>query len=105
MFETRIAKKLDKFGEQFTCDGNTYDGIFRVADTGTLRTYLDDSQMMGVNKPGLMLVTDPDADIERLDTITRDGIDYTAYEVSLHRISGIPALMIVILIDTSAESP
>ncbi len=105
MFEARIAKKLDKFGEQFTCDGNTYNGIFHVAGTGTLRTYLDDVQMMAVNKPGLMLVTDPDADIVRLDTITRDGIVYTVYEVSLQRISGTAALMIVILIDTSAESP
>ena len=97
MFEARIAKKLDKFGEQFTCDGNTYNGVFRILDTGTMRTYLDDVEVMGVTKPGLLLVTDPDADIEIDDTITRDGRVYTVLKLSLHRISGTPVVMIVIL--------
>ncbi len=97
MFEARIAKKLDKFGEEFTCDGNTYNGVFRVLDTGTMRIYLDDVEVMGVTKPGLLLVTDPDADIEIDDTITRDGRVYTVLKLSLHRISGTPVVMIVIL--------
>ena len=97
MFVERIASKLEKFGEQFTCDGNTYDGIFRILDTGTMRIYLDDVEIMGVVKPGLMLVTEPDADIEVDDTITRDGRVYTVLKQSLHRISGTSVVMIVIL--------
>ena len=97
MFKERIAKKLDRFGEEFICDGNTYDGIFRVLDTGTMHAYLDDVEVMDVTKPGLLLVTDPDADIVVTDTITRDGRIYTVKKLSLHRISGTPVVMIVIL--------
>ena len=96
MFAERIANKLEKFGEQFTCDGNTYDGVFRVLDSGTLRNYLDDTEMMGVEKPGLLLVTEPDADIEVDDTITRDGRVYDVKKLSLHRISGTSVAMIAI---------
>ena len=97
MFAQRIAKKLDKFGEQFTCDGNTYSGVFKILDTGTMRTYLDDTEVLGVTRPGLMLVTKPDADIQINDTITRDGRNYTVFKKSLHRISGTSVVMIVIL--------
>ena len=97
MFVERIAKKLDKFGEQFTCDGNTYDGVFRILDTGTMHIYLDDIEAMGIIRPGLLLVTEPDADIQITDTITRAGRNYEVLKKSLHRISGTAVAMIVIL--------
>ena len=30
MFAERVLKKLEKFGEEFVVDGNTYHGVFRV---------------------------------------------------------------------------
>ena len=97
MFAERVLKKLEKFGEEFVVDGNTYHGVFRLLDSGTMRTYLDDVEVMGVMKPGLVLATEPDADIEIDDTITRDGRTYTVLKTSLHRIGEVSVVMLVIL--------
>ena len=51
LFAERFERKLAEFGEQFTVDGNTYRGVFRILDTGTMRTYLDDTEVLGVAKP------------------------------------------------------
>jgi len=88
-FLDRIIAALRRAGEEFTVGTNTYRGIFRVLDVGTMRTYLDDVEVMGVVRPGLLLITRPDALINLNDTITRDNRTYTVLKVSTHRIGGL----------------
>lgn len=94
----RIAKKLEKHGEEFTVNSNTYRGVFRILDSGTMRTYLDDVEIMAVTRPGLLLVTVPDAVINSNDTVTRDGREYVVFKTSLHRIGGVPVVKLAILV-------
>jgi hypothetical protein len=96
-FLQRIKKKLGIAGEEFTIGANTYTGAFRILDSGTLRNYLDDVEIMGVTKPALLLVTDADAAISVSDTITRDGRTYTVLKTSTHRIGGAAMVKIAIL--------
>ena len=96
-FAERIAKKLSRHGEQFTVGSNTYRGVFKVMDTGTMRTYFDDVEVMGITRPGLLLVTQADADIDPTDTITRDGRTYTVLKTALHRIGGATVAKLVLL--------
>ncbi|MCE5199059.1 hypothetical protein LLG39_08790, partial [bacterium] len=71
-FLDRIKKRLTKVGEQFTVtNGGTYRGVFRMLDSSTMRTYLDDAEVMNVTHPGLLLITQGDATIEPNNTITR----------------------------------
>jgi hypothetical protein len=93
----RILTKFRKLGEQFTVGSHTYRGIFKILDSGTMRTYLDDVEVMGVVKPGLLLVTQADADIDVDDTITRDSRTYTVLKTSLNRIAGVAVSKVVIL--------
>ena len=96
-FAERIAKKLARYGEQFTLNSATYRGIFKPLDSGTMRTYLDDVEMMGVVHPALLLVTSPDVSIGANDTITRDGRVYYVLKTSLERIGDTPVARIAIL--------
>lgn len=96
-FVERLATKLEKHGEEFTVNGSTYRGVFRVLDTGTMRAYLDDVEVMGVTRPGLMLVTEGEADIDVNDTLARDGRTYTVLKVSRHRIGEVTVVRIAIL--------
>lgn len=97
-FPERIAKKLEKHGEAFTVNSHTYRGVFRILDSGTMRTYLDDVEIMAVTRPGLLLVTVSDAVINQNDTITRDSRDYVVFKTSLHRIGGVPVVKLAILV-------
>lgn len=96
-FIQRIKKKLGVAGEEFTIGANTYTGVFRILDSGTLRNYLDDVEIMGVTKPGLLLVTDADTPISVSDTITRDGRNYTVLKISAHRIGGVAVVKLAVL--------
>jgi hypothetical protein len=93
----RILNKLSKYGEQFTVDGNTYHGVFRLLDSGTMRNYLSDVEIMGVVRPGLLLLTDPDTDIELNDTIDRDGRTYIVLRIADQRVCGTAVARTVIL--------
>lgn len=97
MYARRLETKLERCGEEFTCGGNTLRGVFRVLDTGTMRSYLDDVEAMGVDRPGLLLVTEGEAQVDVDDTITRDGRDYTVLKVSRHRIGDVTLVKIAIL--------
>ena len=97
-FSERIAKKLEKHGEAFTINSHTYRGIFRILDSGTMRTYLDDVEVMAATRPGLLLVTVPDAEINQYDNINRDGRDYVVFKTSLHRIGDVSVVKLVILV-------
>jgi hypothetical protein len=96
-FAERIATKLARFGEQFTLNSATYRGIFKPLDSGTMRTYLDDVEMMGVVHPALLLLTGPDVEISIDDTITRDGRTYYVLKTALQRIGDTPVAQIAIL--------
>ncbi len=96
-FLERIKKKLGIVGEQFSIGSNTYRGVFRVLDSGTMRAYLDDVEAMGVTRPGLLLVTHADAVISVGNTITRDGRTYEVLKVSVHRIANTAAAKIAVL--------
>ena len=93
----RIKRKFAKHGEQFTVGVNTYRGVFQILGSGTMNSYLDDVEQMGVTKPGLMLVTQGDASIAVNDQITRDGRTYDVLKVSNHRISDTTVVKIAIL--------
>lgn len=96
-FLERIARKLADFGEQFTVDSVNYRGVFKALDSGTLRAYLDDVEMMGVTHPALLLITGPDVPIAVSDTITRDSRTYTVLKTALHRIGDTSVMKMVIL--------
>jgi hypothetical protein len=93
----RIKKKFARHGEQFTVGANTYRGVFSVLNSGTMSSYLDDVEKMGVTRPGLLLVTQGDASIAVNDQITRDSRTYTVLKVSNHRIGDTTVVKIAIL--------
>jgi len=97
LFAERIASKLAKFGEEFTVNSETYLGVFKVLDSGTMNTYLDDVERMGVVHPALLLVTEPSVSIDVDDTLTRDGRTYTVLKTALHRIGDTSVVKVVIL--------
>jgi len=97
MFLDRLINKLAKVGEQFTVGANTYRGVFKSLDSGTMHVYLDDVEVMGVVRPGLLLTTRGDAVISVGDTITRDSRTYEVLKTSLHRIGGVAVVKLVIL--------
>lgn len=96
-FVDRIARKLADFGEQFTLDDTEYRGIFKPVDSGTLRVYLDDVELMGVTHPALLLVTGPDVPIAVNDTITRDNRVYTVLKTAIQRIGDTAVAKMAIL--------
>ena len=96
-FLQRVKKKLGIAGEQFTVGGNTYHGVFKILDTGTMRTYLDDTEVLGATRPGLLLITDADASISVGATITRDSRTYEVLKTSTHRIGSVAVVKIAIL--------
>jgi len=93
----RIANRVSKLGEEFTVGSNTYKGVFKPLDSGTLRTYLNDVEIMGIVNPGLLLITTPSAVININDTITRDSRTYTVLRSVVHRIAGVSVVRVVIL--------
>lgn len=97
MFSERISKMFEQHGESFTVKGNTCHGFFKILDSGTLNSYLDSVESMGVVKPGLALITIADAVISVNDTIIRDGRTYTVLKTALHRIGDTAVVKMVIL--------
>ncbi len=93
----RISRGMRRSGEAFQLSGTTYYGVFKLLDSGTMRTYLDDVEAMGVTRPGLTLVTDYNTPIAEDDSITRDGRTYTVLRVSVHRIGGVAVAKVAVL--------
>ena len=96
-FLDRINKKLAKYGESFTVTGGTYRGIFSMLSTSTMNVYLDDAEIMGVEHPGLLLLTQGDANINVNDTLTRDGRIYKILRTSKHRIGDTSVIKLAIM--------
>ncbi len=97
-FVERIIAKLERHGEQFSIGSKTWRGIFKILDAGSMRAYLDDVEIMGVEKPGLMLIAPSATQIEVDDKISRDGREYEVKKVSIHRIGDKIAAKVAILV-------
>ena len=41
MFFERVLEKFERYGESFSVGTNTYHGVFKILDSGTLNSYLD----------------------------------------------------------------
>ncbi len=93
----RVKRKIATYGERFVLGSNTYYGVFAPLNSGTMRTYLDDVELMGVARPALMLVTGPEVPIALNDRITRDGRTYTVLKTSNNRIGETIVVKIAIL--------
>lgn len=93
----RMVNKIAKLGEEFTVGSNTYRGVFKLLDSGTMRTYLNDTEIMGIVNPGLLLMTAPDSVIDIDDTVTRDSRAYTVKRSVVHRVMGVPVVRMVVL--------
>ncbi|MEN6357321.1 MAG: hypothetical protein ABFD83_09580 [Armatimonadota bacterium] len=96
-FAERVKKRLAKYGESFTVTGGTYRGIFSMLSSSMMNTYLDDVEIMGVTHPGLLLMTQGDANINVDDTLTRDGFTYTVMRTSEHHIGDDSVVKLAIL--------
>lgn len=96
-FAERLASKLDRFGEEYTANGDTHLGMFKLLDNGTMNLYLDDIERMGITHPALLLATKPDVGIGIGDTLTRNGRTYTVLKTAVHYIAGVAIVRIVIL--------
>ena len=96
-FLERISGGMKRYGEAFVLSGTTYYGVFKLLDSGTMRTYLDDVESMGVVRPGLTLVTDYNTPLADDDSITRDGRTYTVLAVSIHRIGSVPVAKVAVM--------
>ncbi len=87
---SRIEKKINKHGESFLLNGTTAaKGFFRMLDSGTMRNYLDDTEIMAVAKPALFLITLQSTPIALDNTIVRDGRTYHVRKVWTERFQGI----------------
>jgi hypothetical protein len=86
---SRIERKIAKHGEEFLVNGVTPErGFFQLLDTGRMRTYFDDTEVMAIVRPTLFLVTSHDAQIAAGDTIVRDGRTYTIRKIVIERLGG-----------------
>jgi hypothetical protein len=95
---SRIEKKINKHGESFLINGTTAaKGFFRVLDSGTMRNYLDDVEIMAVIKPALFLVTLQSTPIAVDNTIARDGRTYVVRKVATERFAGVAVAKVAIL--------
>ncbi len=86
MWIKRVLALFEKKGELFTLGGNSYYGVFKSLDSGTMRTYLDDIEVMAVVKPALLLVTHANVPIAINDQIVRDERTYTVLKIVKHRL-------------------
>jgi hypothetical protein len=82
----RVLALLEKKGELFTLGANSYYGVFKPLDSGTMRTYLDDVEVMAVVKPALLLITHANVPVAVNNQIVRDGRIYTVLKIVKHRL-------------------
>ena len=97
LFKRRIDEKLERFGEDFTIDSNTYKGFIQQLDMGRARVYLDDTEMAGLVRPGLFIVTSATASISPNQTMVRDGVTYTVRKTSKQRLGNTVMVQFVLL--------
>lgn len=95
---SRVSKKISKYGEQFTINGTTSaKGFFQLLNTGTMHTFLDDTEAATIMRPALYLTTSADTPIAEGNTIARDGKSYTVRKVALQRFGQTVVIKIAVL--------
>lgn len=93
MVSDRIKGKIAQVGEplaftKLAGGAGTFSvqAICQIASSGSLGSYLDDVEMMGVVHPGVMLTLSGDSGVIIDDAFTRDGRSYTVLKTFAHRI-------------------
>lgn len=99
----RINATIDRVGQTLSFTMlNGAPGTFSVVaivqplDFGTQRTFLDDVEAMGVNKPGVKLTCKGDATVIADDAFTLDGRNFVVWEVFKHYLVGEVVVVTVI---------
>jgi hypothetical protein len=64
-------------------------GICRMADSGTLRTYLDDIELLAVTHPGVLITVADTSTVAVNDVFVREGRSFVVFKVWKHRIGGV----------------
>ena|SRR3990167_1243116 len=89
----RFDAAIDRLGETITwtkLNGSAgsfaHTCIVRVASSGELSAFLDDVEIMGVAKPGILLVGKADLTVIINDTFTRDSLNYIVLKVFSNRL-------------------
>ncbi|MFQ3549973.1 MAG: hypothetical protein SNJ70_09520 [Armatimonadota bacterium] len=85
----RVDTAVDRVGESFNLNGITYKGVFKLLDSGTMRTYLDDIEVLGLAKPAWFLTTKANVPLSIGDTITRGSVNYQVLKCIKVYVSGI----------------
>ena len=91
----RVKAKIERYGEKikFTKLGGVgaifwLMGVFQPLDTGTMNTYLDNTEVLGVARPGIKAVFDAtQTAIAAADTFVRDGRTFEVLKVFYQRVS------------------
>jgi hypothetical protein len=60
--------------------------VVQVLDSGTMRTMLDDTEVLGLARPSLKFFAAADSGIIVDDVFARDGSNYTVLKVFVHRV-------------------
>lgn len=85
LVDDRIDGFIDRYGESldFTTlagvvqsPSTVVTGIYRILDRGTMSTYLNDTEMLGVVRPGAIVFLKSDTTVVLSDVFSRDGRDY-----------------------------
>lgn len=93
----RINANIDRLGHtlSFTklngsSDGQPFSvvGIVQPLDSGTMRTFLDDMESMGVARPGLKITCKGSATVIVDDEFTLDGRNFVVWKVFKHYLAG-----------------
>lgn len=72
-----------------TPDPAPVSAIVAALDIGTMRTYLDDVEVMGVVRPGLKLVLAGDSTVIAADVFTREGRSFEVLKIMNQTISNV----------------
>lgn len=93
----RFRECIERCGEVFTISSVEYMGIVQSLDSTRMRTYLDDVEISGVVKPGLVITAAPSVPLTVGAEITRDGRTFKVLKVFSHRIFGEVVLQVAVL--------
>ncbi len=89
----RVKANIERLGETLsftklagTAGSFSVECIVQPLDSGTMRTFLDDVETMGVTHPALKGTVAGDSTVAVNDTFTREGVTYTVLKVFFHRV-------------------
>lgn len=89
----RLDKTVDRVGEtvsftKLAGTAGTYSvpAIVRNAESGTVNTFADDTEKMGIARPALFLIFKSASTVQSDDTFSRDGRSFIVFKVFKQRI-------------------